>query len=309
MPDDSLDTQLQSLSETTIKQYNTAYKFWWRYCQERNIHVYKATIPQVLTFFQYLLENKKFAYGSFNSFRAALALISLEDIGTEARVKRFFKGVRRLKPPGCRFNTTWDPQVVLDFLASLYPNKNLNLESLTKKVCTLLALITAHRIQTLVRIRVENIIITSEEIKIYITDDIKTTMKNNTRPVLHIPFFTQQPQICPASALITYIELTAPIRTSEQEFLLLTTRKPHLTASTQTVSRWIRQTLRKAGIDTQMFSGYSTRHAATSAAFKNGVTLEVIRRTAGWTENSAVFAKFYNKPVIDNAYFARSFIK
>jgi len=52
------------------------------------------------------------------------------------------------------------------------------------------------------------------------------------------------------------------------------------------------------------FSGYSTRHASTSAAFRAGVDLEEIRRTAGWTEKSTTFNKFYNRPLVKKTTFA-----
>ncbi|CAD6227236.1 GSCOCG00006047001-RA-CDS, partial [Cotesia congregata] len=58
---------------------------------------------------------------------------------------------------------------------------------------------------------------------------------------------------------------------------------------------WIKGLLGKAGTDTKQFSAYSTRHAAVSSAHKVGVNIDTIRRTAGWTERSKMFAKFYNK--------------
>lgn len=51
------------------------------------------------------------------------------------------------------------------------------------------------------------------------------------------------------------------------------------------------------GIDTDIFKGHSTRHAATSAAFKAGTSVEKIREAAGWSAKSNVFTKFYNRPV------------
>ena len=55
--------------------------------------------------------------------------------------------------------------------------------------------------------------------------------------------------------------------------------------------------LQECGIDTHEFTAHSTRHAATSAAFKKVVSVDVIRSTAGWTNESKVFAKFYNTPI------------
>ena len=57
-----------------------------------------------------------------------------------------------------------------------------------------------------------------------------------------------------------------------------------------------------------MSSSHSTRHAATSAAHQSGISLEVIRKTAGWTPQSQVFAKVYNRPIRSNYDFAQAVI-
>ena len=49
------------------------------------------------------------------------------------------------------------------------------------------------------------------------------------------------------------------------------------------------------------FSAYSTKHAATSKAFKNGLDVNVIKKAAGWFENSRVFSRFYNRSFIDTS--------
>ncbi|CAH1972208.1 unnamed protein product [Acanthoscelides obtectus] len=42
---------------------------------------------------------------------------------------------------------------------------------------------------------------------------------------------------------------------------------------------------------------YSTGDPATSAAYRAGVYIEMIRERAGWTQKSEIFAKFYNRPL------------
>nr|CAI5818006.1 unnamed protein product [Callosobruchus analis] len=58
--------------------------------------------------------------------------------------------------------------------------------------------------------------------------------------------------------------------------------------------------LRKSGTDANIFKGQSTRHANTSAATKQGVSLDSIHKTAGCTETSDTFIKYYNSPIIAN---------
>ena len=44
------------------------------------------------------------------------------------------------------------------------------------------------------------------------------------------------------------------------------------------------------------FKPHSTRSAAVSSANLQGIPVDTIMRTAGWS-NAKVFAKFYNKPI------------
>lgn len=101
-----------------------------------------------------------------------------------------------------------------------------------------------------------------------------------------------------ACVIIKYLKVTKTLQGSEQN-LLIKTKKPHKGVGAQTLGRWIKKTLQKSGIDTTIFKAHSVRHASTSAAFKKGIDLNIIRKTAGWTKTSQVFAKVYNRPTVD----------
>lgn len=58
--------------------------------------------------------------------------------------------------------------------------------------------------------------------------------------------------------------------------------------------------MKESGIDTEVFSAHSTRHASTSAAHRRGISLDLIKRCAGWSGNSLVFSKFYDRPLTSN---------
>ena len=90
---------------------------------------------------------------------------------------------------------------------------------------------------------------------------------------------------------------TDQYRKSGCDNLILTSKKPFDVAKSQTISRWIKETLQECGVDINIYTAHSTRHAATSAAYRKGVSVETIKKAAGWTERSSAFAKFYNKPL------------
>lgn len=77
----------------------------------------------------------------------------------------------------------------------------------------------------------------------------------------------------------------------------------HIRRSSQTLGRWIKAVLDRAGIDVSIFFAHSTRHAFTSLAASSGIHINEIRRTAGWRKSSDVFTRFYNRPIIKDPSF------
>lgn len=285
---------LASLSDNSIKQYNVCLRRWHNFCLQENRDVFEAPIPIIIYFLTKLFQSGA-QYGTLNTYRGALSLIIGSHISTDDRIKRFFKGVFRLRPPIPKYEVTWDTTKVLDALSEWYPNDTLPLEKLTKKCATLLALTTAHRVQTLNKILVSNIESNSSQITIKIPDLIKTSRAGSNQPILCIPFFKDKLNICPATTLLCYIRKTTTLR--QEENLFIAFKKPYKTVSAQSISRWIKSTLKDCGIDVSIFTAHSTRHAATSRAFQKGVNIDVIRKTAGWSSTSTTFGKFYNRIV------------
>ncbi|XP_075990178.1 uncharacterized protein LOC142985821 [Anticarsia gemmatalis] len=298
---------LASLADNTIKQYNVTLKLWWQFCYLHKIDIFKGCKSSALSFLTEQF-NKGCSYGSLNSHRSALSLILDFNVGPDNSVKRLLKGAYKLKPNKPKYTFTWDPQLVLNHVSHWYPNLELSLEELTKKLVILLALCTAHRVQTLSLIKIENISITPNGVQIAIIDIIKTSAPGRDQPILCLPFFKDNLNICPASVLKDYIFVTKNMRTTNAGNLLLTYKKPHRAATAQSLSRWIRQVLSDSGVDTTVFSPHSTRHAATSAARAAGLSIDTIRKTAGWTSTSLAFAKFYNRPVFNDNDFANTIV-
>lgn len=296
---------IASIAPSTLKQYDYCLKRWYDFGNIHNIDIYNASVPWVLKFLADIF-NKGANYSTVNCHKSALALLMGTRLGSDDRIRRFIKGVFRMRPTKPKYNFTWDPDTVLNHLASLYPNTDLNLKQLTQKLVTLLALVTAHRVQTLTLISIDNIKTYDDKITISITKLIKTSGPERESPLLVLPFFRNKPEICPAQCLLDYLNKTVDIRHSVRD-LFVTFKRPHKKATSQSLSRWIKVMLNEGGIDTSIFTSHSTRHAAVSTAHKLGVNIDLIRKTAGWTNNSKVFAKFYNRPILnDPCRFARA---
>ena len=68
---------------------------------------------------------------------------------------------------------------------------------------------------------------------------------------------------------------------SDRETLFIGTNSPHNEfKSPQTISRWVKTTVKAAGIDTTIFTAKLKRSAAASKAFKLELEFDLIRKTA-----------------------------
>ena len=306
VPEEAAIISISSLSASSLKQYDTGLKKWWFFSIANSNSPFSCSVPEILNFLttEY---NKGASYGSLNSFRSAIALIAGSSLGEDARVKRFFKGIANLRPPQPKYDSTWDPAIVLNKMRDWGSNENLTLKDISYKLSTLLALVTGHRVQTLRVIDIRNIIKSDNALEIKIPDKIKISKVYKLQPSLILPFFAEETLICPATTLEAYLSKTVGLRGLENK-LFISFKKPHKPVSSQSLSRWIKQMLQ--GIDTSIFSAHSTRHASTSTAKRDGVNIDLILKTAGWTPNSQSFARFYNRSITKaNNTFALSILK
>nr|CAI5865787.1 unnamed protein product [Callosobruchus analis] len=192
------------------------------------------------------------------------------------------KGISKMRPQRPRYNAVWDPKQVLDLFDSR-PAASLKLLSM-KVVVTLLLLATGQRLQTISKIKVANIRSDEDGIQILIDDRIKTSGLKSQQPCLVIPKFQDKPNLCVVSCLTAYIAATTTLRDPKEEYLWITFQKPHKVATKATLSRWVKNALEMAS--------------------RTGVSLDVIKDSGGWSKNSATFANFYNRPLVDRYQFS-----
>ena len=288
---------MASLATSTIQQYTRPLRSWWTYCTSQDCSLFLPTVENVLDFLALELKSIK-SYSTLNTTRSAISLISHNSIGENLLVRRFCKGVSTLKPPQLRYDHIWDPAPVIARLKILFPYDNLSLEKITKKLIVLLALGSGQRCQTLASIKISQISRNDGHLLIKVPDKVKTSAPGRRQPLLSFPRFSACESLCIATLIETYLDKTKNLRTEKCDSLFISFRKPFNAVGVQTVSRWIRVTLKECGID-EHFTAHSTRHAATSCAASKGVPVDAIKRAANWTGESQVFANFYNRPIIN----------
>ncbi|KMQ91451.1 tyrosine recombinase [Lasius niger] len=198
---------LKAWEESTIKQYNSALRLRWNLNIKENSDLFDVSIPKVLKFLT--IRYKEGAnYGTLNSSGSALAIIATEDIRANDLVKKFFKGSLKTKPNKPRYESTWDVDPVLRKLQEWFPLESLSLKQLSQKLALLLALGTAHRLQTLALIKISNITSSDKGLEIRIPDRVKSLGISSKRPILKLPFFKEKPGLCIAKTLRYYLEVT-----------------------------------------------------------------------------------------------------
>ena len=294
---------LQSWSEGTQKQYEPYIKSWINFCSEREINPFDPSINSVLDFLNEL--NKKgLAYTTINTARSAISAFVLPHgtlaIGSNPIVSRFMKGVFKSNPPAPRYQTTWDVQPVLTYLASFEPARILSLKLLTLKTVMLVSLVTAQRRQSLHMLDINFMSQTSDALEFVLSEHIKQSRPGYEPPSLILKPFAQDLRLCVFEHMKAYLTQTERLRGSATK-LFISFSKPFKPVSRDTISRWIRTVMKDAGINVSVFKPHSTRAAAISKAKAGAVPIQEILKTAGWS-SERTFNRFYNKPVHSNGF-------
>lgn len=214
------------------------------------------------------------------------------DFGKHPLTVKFMKGVFKMRPPKPKYNCTWDVKIVLDFLR-LEDNNKISLKELTKKCVMLIALSSGQRAQTLAAMNLDMLYYSSQGNMVFTFEKILKTSRPGFKTLLEVSKFEKDSKICPLGCLKKYIEQTKDLRKTRQLFISF--RKPHNGITSQTISRWIVTCLREANVP-QIFSGHSTRSAASSKAALT-VDSNTILSSIGWA-NENTFATYYKRDIV-----------
>ena len=289
-----------------MSQYSKAIVEWAQFC---GINDYDKFNPKEDWVMEWLVQkfNRGASHGTLNTCRSAISLLCGEYIGKSPLISRLLKGVFKQKPSKPKYDRIYSLDPVISRIEKLAPLDSLSLQQLTSKLAILLALVTAHRKQTLISIKRKNIKKVNDGYEIEISERIKTSRPGAYQPLLILPRFKERPNLCVASVLEKYLDITSAT-VKETDALFITTRKPFKKASKDTLSRWIRSFLTECGIG-QEYAPHSIRHAATSAAMAKGVDINIIKNSAGWSGTSKVFDVFYNRPIVqDKRVFSKTIL-
>lgn len=245
-------------------------------------------------------------YSSLNIARGALSSLGLTiegiPVGRHSLVIRYMKGVFNIRPSLPRYQKTWDVGKVLDYLRKLSPVKYLSLKDLTLKLTMLIAITNAARSQSIHLMNTKNVYKLKGEFIFVLSELVKQSRPGYKEPTVNIKAFPPDRRICIYTVYKEYMLRTKLFREKQSHGkLLLSYVKPHSPVSRDTVSRWIKTVMTRAGIDTSIYKSHSVRSASTSKAKTNFVPISNILKKAGWS-NSKTFAKFYDRKIEKDSY-------
>ena len=292
--------------DNTKKAYQPYIKKWQIYAHKKGTdHVHPHVSGPVNFMIKLIASN--ISYSSLCTAHSALSCVintnsdNVTTFGSLPELKRLMKGAFEMKLlyPESSKATTWDPNIVLNYLKNLCPNKHLSLKELTLKLVTLLDLSTEQRLQTLKNLNTSNMTLGEYKCSFIITDRIKHTCKGHYLKPKELLAYPNGKDICVINTRKEYIERTITHRNSTQ--LLISFQKPNKPVGKDTIARCIKSTLESVGIDTTVHTVHSTHAASTSAVNKTALSINTILKAAGRTRES-IFSKFYKKETVEGIF-------
>lgn len=291
---DVIGLLMASNRSSTSAAYQSAWTSWRDWCDKRDSDPLSPSLNFILQYFYHLF-HKGFATSTINVHRSTLSMtlepIDGKKVGGHPLVVQLLKGCYNLKPPTPRYDSMWDPDMVLRHFSSLGPNSDLPLAILSKKLAMLLSLSILSRVSEICSISLKSLNFSATAMSFSFCRLRKSQRAGSLQSFVVNRF----PGLCcPVACMESYIASTVDWRQPDDDSFFLSTRRPHRPVTSSIVGHWIKSCLQNAGIDIVSFSAHSTRGAASSKAILMGVTIDSVLRAANWAAEST-FRRFYNR--------------
>ena len=200
------------------------------------------------------------------------------------------------RPTSPKYTYTWDTDILLRYLKELSGNEALTFKLLAHKTATLLTLLTGQRVSTIPLFDTEHMDLQDHQVIFHMSELLKHSRPGKTADPFVFNSFQAESRLCPVNCIKAYLEKRNALAQDTDTRLFITYGKPHHPASKNTISRWCKQALAAAGINTKVFQSHSIRVASTSKAKSIGVSIDTILKYARWSKQNT-FYKFYHRDI------------
>ena len=298
---------LNVAGERTIKQYNSYWIKFKNWCHGRKVDSGNLSVNNFCMFFVGSYDSGLSA-STLKFVRSAIFFFIREshgDIVNSDIVSRLLKSFEKTRPTVPRYAVTWDVNLVLSMLQTWYPYSGMSLKKLTLKTCMLIALSSSDRAQTIQLMKHDTWVTTGRGVEFPIFSKTKTSRHLRKPRVVICPRW-KDPSLDVDRCVTTYMNRTLIYRwravkkglpKPQQLFL---SHRSGLPVARNTISRWLTDVMKLAGVDTTYFTGHSTRVASVSKAKRRGANPNQIILQGDWS-NVSTFEHHYNREILGPA--------
>ena len=234
---------------------------------------------------------------SYNAIRDVLSVISSylpHEVRHHNIIKKFMKGAFNLRPPKTQYHAIWDVSILLNYLQNMNTDNDMNKR---KKIVCLMMLLSGTRVNTLNYLEVTNIYVTDGECAFVFDEVLKHSRSKYCQKPSIFRAYPECPELCPVQNLLNYLDIR--LTSSSDAALFNSTTKPFKPVSRDTITRWIKNTMKEANIDTGLFTAHTCRSASKSKAKLAGLNIKTMLNSANWTKNN-IFKRRYFKEIQEN---------
>jgi integrase len=282
-----------SLADSTVKQYSAHAEKFKQFLSNNQIADSEISEVHLIDFISdYVVQQVSHSYVR-QLYAAALRVASHKNpklTVDQGLLSQVFAGAKSMCAVPKSKLVSWDPSEVLEYLQSIpIPS---SIQGLAAECALILALSSALRVSDLNRLGADYTV-NRDSFSIPFIEKTKTGF----RDVVSIKPFVGSDRICPFLAFMRYLKASHDFcreNSIARDKFLFVSATSGKRVKVPTIRNWIVELLKKAGI---LASAGSTRSAAASSAWWQGLSFDSIAKMAGWKREST-FQKFYNKPIV-----------
>ena len=202
-------------------------------------------------------------YSGFCAARSALSsLITTKGylkLSDHPLISMYLKGKYNRYPPLPKYVNIWDLTYWLKYYEQKENNDCLEFKELVRKTVMLFIILGARRKQALYILSVDNILFKENEVILLPNKTMKHTKANRPLESLIYQNYSDNGKLWIVECLQSYIGIRNTLVTRDIRNLIISYRKLHKPVSSETISRWIKDELSKAVVDTSVFKAHSCR--------------------------------------------------
>ena len=175
---------------------------------------HNADYKEAMSFIAKIFHEENCNYGVLAIVPSTLSAIlpNQKTFGQDEIVGQMMKGVFKLRLSLPKYRVTYNLDVILKYLNQLPKNEQLNLEVLTKKLATVLFLLSRQRSQSIQKCRLDYASFQNDKCEFYIPTVLKTSRPGRHQEPLIFTKILENTKICITACIDEYKKRTLPLR-------------------------------------------------------------------------------------------------